>query len=97
MGREKQMNDILKGLNDKQYTVIGGIKFINLLENDGKHLVVIGNHKSEWSKYYVEELDKVIEVSDIKNVYHYKYFFLSVLKFLHIVCIIPLFSCTGKY
>ena len=66
-----EISDYYEGLNDKQYTVIGGIKFINLLENDGKHLVVIGNHKSEWSKYYVEELDKVIEVSDIKNVYHY--------------------------
>lgn len=66
-----EISDYYEGLNDKQYTVIGGFKFINLLENDGKHLVVIGNHKSEWSKYYVEELDKVIEVSDIKNVYHY--------------------------
>lgn len=66
-----EISDYYKGLNDKQYTVIGGVKFINLLENDGKHLVVIGNHKSEWSKYYVEELDKAIEVSDIKNVYHY--------------------------
>lgn len=66
-----EISDYYEGLNDKQYTVIGGVKFINLLENDGKHLVVIGNHKSEWSKYYVEELDKVIEVSDIKNVYHY--------------------------
>lgn len=66
-----EISDYYEGLNDKQYTVIGGGKFINLLENDGKHLVVIGNHKSEWSKYYVEELDKVIEVSDIKNVYHY--------------------------
>lgn len=66
-----EISDYYEGLDDKQYTVIGGVKFINLLENDGKHLVVIGNHKSEWSKYYVEELDKVIEVSDIKNVYHY--------------------------
>ena len=66
-----EISDYYEGLNDKQYTVIGGVKFINLLENDGKHLVVIGNHKSEWSKYYVEELDKVIEVSNIKNVYHY--------------------------
>ena len=66
-----EISDYYEGLNDKQYTLIGGVKFINLLENDGKHLVVIGNHKSEWSKYYVEELDKVIEVSDIKNVYHY--------------------------
>ena len=66
-----EISDYYEGLNVKQYTVIGGVKFINLLENDGKHLVVIGNHKSEWSKYYVEELDKVIEVSDIKNVYHY--------------------------
>lgn len=66
-----EISDYYEGLDDKQYTVIGGVKFINLLENDGKHLVVIGNHKSEWSKYYVEELDKVIEVSNIKNVYHY--------------------------
>lgn len=66
-----EISDYYEGLNDKQYTVIGGGKFINLLENDGKHLIVIGNYKSEWSKYYVEELDKAIEVSDIKNVYHY--------------------------
>ena len=58
-------------LNSQTDFVAQNEKFINLLENDGKHLVVIGNHKSEWSKYYVEELDKVIEVSDIKNVYHY--------------------------
>ena len=66
-----EISDYYEGLNDKQYEVIGGTKLINVLKSDEKTLIVIGNHDSKWSKYYVEELDKVIENTNIKKVYHY--------------------------
>ena len=66
-----EISDYYEGLDDNEYTVIGGVKFINLLENEGKYIVEIGSHKSEWSKYYVNEIDKALESSNINNIYHY--------------------------
>lgn len=66
-----EISDYYEDLDDKQYEVIGGGKLIELLKKDSKNIVVIGSYKTEWSKYYVEELDKVIENSNIKKVYHY--------------------------
>lgn len=66
-----EISDYYEDLDDKQYEVIGGGKLIELLKKDSKNIIVIGSYKTEWSKYYVEELDKVIENSNIKKVYHY--------------------------
>ena len=68
--KEVIISDYYPDLNDKQYTVVGGTKLINLLQN-GKHIIVIGSNKSDWSKYYVEEVDKAIKTFNIKTVYHY--------------------------
>lgn len=68
--KEVVISDYYTNLNDQQYAVVGGTKLINLLQN-GKHIIVIGSNKSEWSKYYIEEVDKAIKTFNIKTVYHY--------------------------
>ena len=68
--KEVIISDYYPDLNDKQYTVVGGTKLINLLQN-GKHIIIIGSNKSDWSKYYVEEIDKAIKTFNIKTIYHY--------------------------
>ena len=68
--KEIVISDYYANLNDQQYTVVGGTKLINLLQN-GKHIIIIGSNKSDWSKYYVEEVDKAIKTFNIKTVYHY--------------------------
>ena len=68
--KEVVISDYYSNLNDKQYTVVGGTKLINLLQN-GKHIIIVGSKKSDWSKYYVQEVDLAIKTFNIKNVYHY--------------------------
>lgn len=64
------ITDYHKDFNKDTYEVIGGNKFISLLQN-GNSIILIGSKTSDWSKYYAENINKVIEELEISKVYYY--------------------------
>jgi hypothetical protein len=51
-------------------TVIKGGKFISLFKK-GKHIIVIGNSKSEYSQKYMQEINSIVEELALEDVYYY--------------------------
>lgn len=65
-----EISDYYEGIDNKYFEVIKGKKLISCLK-EGKHLILIGNKKSEYSKKYIEELTTVIKELNIDKVYYY--------------------------
>ena len=64
------ITDYHKSFDVDTYEVIGGTKFISLLQNSNS-IILIGSKTSEWSKYYMENINKIIEELNINKVYYY--------------------------
>ena len=64
------INDYYKDIKKENFEVISGTKFIKLFDK-GKHIVVIGSSKSEYSQKYIEEINKIVEELKPNKVYYY--------------------------
>ena len=61
------INDYYKNISYEKYEVVRGKKLISLLE-EGKHLILVGNKNSEYSKKYIEELTPILEELKIDKI-----------------------------
>ena len=64
------INDFYKDIEKENFEVIKGGKFISLFKK-GKHIILIGNSKSKYSKKYISEINTIIKELNLKNVYYY--------------------------
>ena len=64
------INDFYKDIEKENFKVIKGGKFISLFKK-GKHIILIGNSKSEYSKKYISEINFIIKELNLKDVYYY--------------------------
>ncbi len=64
------INDYYQAIAKDNFKVINGSKFIKEFNNK-KFIIVIGNSKSEYSKKYIEEVNKIVEELELKDVYYY--------------------------
>ena len=64
------INDYYKEIEKENFKVIGGTELINKLKK-GKHIILIGNSTSVYSQKYIEEVNKIVEELDLKDVYYY--------------------------
>ena len=54
------INDYYEEIKTDNFQVINGTKFIKLFD-EGKHIIVIGNSKSQYSQKYITEVNKIVE------------------------------------
>lgn len=64
------ITDFYQDVNKKNFKTIKGGEFIKLFDK-GKHVIVIGSSKSEYSKKYISEINEIIETNNLKNIYYY--------------------------
>ena len=64
------INDYYKEIKKENFQVISGAKFIKLFD-EGKHIIVIGSSKSQYSQKYITEINKIVEELNIKDVKYY--------------------------
>lgn len=64
------INDYYKEIKKDNFKVISGAKFIKLFD-EGKHIIVIGSSKSQYSQKYITEINKIVEELNIKDVKYY--------------------------
>lgn len=64
------ITDFYKDINKENFKVIKGGKFISLFKK-GKHIIVIGNSKSEYSQKYMQEINSIVEELALQDVYYY--------------------------
>ena len=64
------ITDFYKDINKENFEVIKGGKFISLFKK-GKHIIVIGNSKSEYSQKYMQEINSIVEEVALEDVYYY--------------------------
>ncbi len=64
------ITDFYKDINKENFEVIKGGKFISLFKK-GKHIIVIGNSKSEYSQKYMQEINSIVEELALEDVYYY--------------------------
>ena len=64
------ITDFYKNINKENFEVIKGGKFISLFKK-GKHIIVIGNSKSEYSQKYMQEINSIVEELALEDVYYY--------------------------
>ena len=64
------ITDFYKDINKENFEVIKGGKFISLFKK-GKHIIVIGNSKSEYSQKYMQEINSIVEELALQEVYYY--------------------------
>lgn len=64
------ITDYYKNIDKENFKVIRGGKFISLFKK-GKHVIVIGNSNSEYSKKYIKEINEIIENNNIEGIYYY--------------------------
>ena len=57
-------------IDNDNYEVINGVKFINLIRN-GKSIVLVGSKNSEWSKFYVNKFNDAIDEMNLDTIYYY--------------------------
>ena len=67
---EYVIKDYYPELTNEKYEIIGGKEFINLFE-EGKHIIVIGSKKTDWSLYYMTQIEAVLTENNVKNIYYY--------------------------
>ena len=68
--KTQDITDYYKNIDKDNFNVIRGGKFISLFKK-GKHVIVIGNSTSEYSKKYIQEINKIIEKNNITNINYY--------------------------
>lgn len=64
------INDYYKEIKKENFQVISGAKFIKLFD-EGKHIIVIGSSKSQYSQKYITEVNKIVEELNLKDVKYY--------------------------
>lgn len=64
------INDYYKEIKKENFQVISGTKFIKLFD-EGKHIIVIGSSKSQFSQKYITEINKIVEELNLKDVKYY--------------------------
>lgn len=64
------INTYYDDLDSENIEVISGSKFINLIKN-GKSIVVVGAHSSEWSKKYISLVADIQVSMNIPKIYYY--------------------------
>lgn len=64
------INDYYKEIKKENFQVISGTKFIKLFD-EGKHIIVIGSSKSQYSQKYITEINKIVEELNLKDVKYY--------------------------
>jgi hypothetical protein len=64
------INDYYNEIKKENFQVISGAKFIKLFD-EGKHIVVIGSSKSEYSQKYITEINKLVEELELKEIKYY--------------------------
>lgn len=64
------INDYYKEIKKDNFQVISGAKFIKLFD-EGKHIIVIGSSKSQYSQKYITEINKIVEELNLKDVKYY--------------------------
>lgn len=64
------INDYYKEIKKENFQVISGAKFIKLFD-EGKHIIVIGSSKSQFSQKYITEVNKIVEELNLKDVKYY--------------------------
>ena len=64
------INDYYNEIQKDNFQVISGAKFIKLFD-EGKHIVVIGSSKSEYSQKYITEINKLVEELELKEIKYY--------------------------
>ena len=64
------INDYYKEIKKENFQVISGAKFIKLFD-EGKHIIVIGSSKSQYSQKYITEINKIVEELNLKDVKYY--------------------------
>lgn len=67
---EYVIKDYYPELTNEKYEIIGGKEFINLFE-EGKHIIVIGSKKTDWSLYYMTQIEEIIKENNIESIYYY--------------------------
>ncbi len=64
------INDFYPDIKSDKFEIIRGQKFISLIKN-GKNIIFVGSGNSEYSKKYIEELEKIIANDKIDKIYYY--------------------------
>lgn len=64
------ITDYYKEMPKDNFEVISGGDFIKEFKK-GKHIILIGNSNSEYSKKYIEEVNKIIEELKIESISYY--------------------------
>lgn len=64
------IKDYHESFDEDVYEVIGGKKFISLIQN-GTSIVLVGSKTSDWSKYYVNYINEIVTELEIGKVYYY--------------------------
>lgn len=64
------INDYYKEIKKDNFQVISGAKFIKLFD-EGKHIIVIGSSKSQYSQKYITEINKIVEELNLKDIKYY--------------------------
>ncbi len=64
------ITDYYKSAHEDKFEVIRGLELISLLKR-GKHLIFIGSHTSAYSAKYLEELEIVMQQTQIDKIYYY--------------------------
>lgn len=64
------ITDFYSDIKKENFEVIKGGKFISLFKK-GKHIILIGNSNSDYSKKYIQEINSIVEDLELKNVYYY--------------------------
>ena len=62
--------DYYKNVKNNKFKIVKGRELISLLKK-GKHLIVIGNKDSDYSKKYMEEINAIVTELEIDKIYYY--------------------------
>lgn len=64
------ITDYYKNVKNNKFKIVKGRELISLLKK-GKHLIVIGNKDSDYSKKYMEEINAIVTELEIDKIYYY--------------------------
>lgn len=64
------ITDYYKNVKNNKFKIVKGRELISLLKK-GKHLIVIGNKNSDYSKKYMEEINAIVTELEIDKIYYY--------------------------
>lgn len=64
------ITDYYKNVKNNKFKIVKGRELISLLKK-GKHLIVIGNKDSDYSKKYMEGINAIVTELEIDKIYYY--------------------------